>query len=89
MTPDAFQTHMDAQLAQIHYMMDQVTDADLAEREVTMPWGATFKLGEALVNTSLKFLTAYRMQLFLHAKTGGAAHLSTSDCWMGCSSPPG
>jgi hypothetical protein len=73
---------MDAQLAAIERQLAEVSDRDLAEKPAKMPWGAACTLGEALMNMPLKFLTAYRMQLFLYAKACGA-EIGTSNCWGG------
>jgi hypothetical protein len=49
--------------------------------DMTFPWGETLKRGEALSLYPMRWLTGYRMQLFLYLKSAGAAHLNTSDCW--------
>ncbi|MCA9320163.1 MAG: hypothetical protein KDB53_05485 [Planctomycetes bacterium] len=85
--PEGFTAQADRQLAKIESLMVEVSDADLESRKVTYPWGGEAMLGEALVNTTLKFMASYRMQLFLHAKAAGAKDLSTADCWLGVSRP--
>jgi hypothetical protein len=40
-------------------------------------------LGRALVETTLKWLTAYRMQLFLYAKASGNEKIGTANNWAG------
>ena len=40
-------------------------------------------LGRALLEMPLKWMTAYRMQLFLYAKAAGAVDLTTADNWRG------
>ncbi len=40
-------------------------------------------LGAALVNFPLKFLAAYRMQLFLYLKSTLTEELTTMNCWFG------
>ena len=80
---EGFPAAMDAQVAKVESLSAAVSDADLQTRLVKLPWGATMPLGEALVSTALRFLTAYRMQLFLHLKAHGQTALNTRDCWLG------
>jgi hypothetical protein len=42
-------------------------------------------VGRALVEITLKWMTAYRMQLFLGAKAAGNTEIWTPDCWSGVS----
>lgn len=82
-TPAGFPAQADRQLEKIEAMLADVSDEALATDTVTYPWGGEAVLGDALVNTTLKFMTAYRMQLFLHAKVAGAGSIGTADCWLG------
>ncbi len=84
--PD-FPATMDAQLDELNELIAPLSDADLQNQDSSLPWGAPCKLGEGLVNTSLRFLTAYRMQLFLYAKQAGRKDLGTVDCWFGAKQP--
>jgi hypothetical protein len=54
---------------------------DLAHGTMTFPWGETFTKGEALVHYPYRWLTGYRMQLFLYLKGAGVAGISTPDLW--------
>ncbi len=87
-TAETFASAMDAQMAALSDLLAGLTEKDLAEREAAMPWGTPCKLGEGLVNTVLKTLTAYRMQLFLHAKAAGNADLGPANCWVGVDGRP-
>jgi hypothetical protein len=60
-----------------------LAEEELTTREATLPWGETVPLGRALLEMSLKWMTAYRMQLFLHAKAAGNEDLKTADNWAG------
>ncbi len=82
-TPSEFPAQADRQLAKIEELLGELSDEELDTRKVAYPWGGETMLGDALVNTTLKFLTAYRMQLFLHAKAAGAGELATPNCWLG------
>ncbi|MEE9393549.1 MAG: hypothetical protein V3W41_13695 [Planctomycetota bacterium] len=81
--PSDFPAQLDRQLAKIESILVEVSDEDLVSRKVAYPWGGEAMLGEVLVNTTLKFYAAYRMQLFLQAKAAGAKELSTQNCWLG------
>jgi hypothetical protein len=70
-------------------LLKNVPDADFQSREVQMPSGIKMKMGAALVNFPLKFLTAYRMQLFLYLKFCGRSELKTSNLWKGEDPAPG
>ncbi len=59
-----------------------ITDEDLFNRKTLQPWGEEVTLLHALLNNSSKYLTGYRMQLFLYAKLNGA-EIGTSNAWRG------
>lgn len=86
MTFADFPAHMDRQQQAIENMLADLSDADL-HREVGLPWGEDTKLGPGLVNTSLRFLASYRLQLFNHAKAAGAADIGTLNAWRGMDAP--
>lgn len=67
---------------QIMAALANVTDADLERETYHMFSGEKMTLFEALTNSTLKYFTAYRMQLFLYAKMLGA-ELSTPNAWYG------
>jgi hypothetical protein len=70
----------------IKELMSAITPEDL-EAETTYPWGEKVKLGRALLEAPLKYLTAYRMQLFLYAKQNGA-EIGTANNWRGVDPKP-
>ncbi len=78
-----FSERMEAQLAEMKALLADLDEAEIARRRVQLPWGVELPLGNALVTVCLRFLTAYRMQLFLHAKLCGHDELSTMNCWRG------
>jgi hypothetical protein len=87
MTFGEFPHRMQEQVDEIRKILSDLSAEDLAGKDVALPWGETMKMGAALVNTSLKFLTAYRMQLFLYAKQRGRPELMTMNCWLGQDPP--
>ncbi len=85
---DDFAAAMDQQMQAIEDVVSPLSERDLLERDATLPWGEKTKLGIALVDTGLKTLVAYRMQLFLYCKQSGATQLGPSNCWIGRDPPP-
>lgn len=59
-----------------------LTEKDL-DRTVKQPWGDTMRVGHAILTLPYASLVAYRMQLFLHAKSAGNASIGTANCWGG------
>ena len=87
-TKDGFEAAMGRQMEEFSALIDGVSDSDMSGREVGLPWGATSPLGYALYETSLRFLGAYRMQLFLYLKQAGQSELNTYNAWIGQDGPP-
>ena len=85
---DDFPDRMARQYEEIRELLAGLGPDDF-ERQLEMPWGTADTMSAHLLNTSLKFLTAYRMQLFLYAKMAGLSELSTHDCWIGVDPPAG
>ncbi len=83
-----FPKAMDRQMRELKALLGRIPEREFETRKVVLPWGFRGTLGAVLMNTSFKWLVAYRMQLFLYAKAAGASQLSTSDCWMGKSAKP-
>ena len=59
---EGFLPAMDEQTANIRNLLDQISEEDLFNREVIYPWGGTAPWGEAVIATSIKFLTGYKLQ---------------------------
>ena len=68
-------------------LVNSFKESDFTTKQATLPTGQKVKVGTALLNFGLKFLTAYRMQLFLYLKAG-QPELSTLNCWVGVDSLP-
>ncbi len=81
--PSQFAAAMDREAAEIREALADIPDGEFLTRQVSFPWGVSDTLGMGLVNGPLKFLTAYRMQLFLYAKMSGCKDLNTGNCWAG------
>ncbi len=79
---EQFLTVMDEQIITIKSLFGQVSEEDLLNKEVIYPWsGAKAPLGEAMIATSVKWLAAYKLQLFLYIKLYGNKQLATADAW--------
>ena len=84
---DGFDQAMSNQEREIGTLIDAVSPGDLSTHQCKLPWGVTEPLGDALLGTALRFLIAYRMQLFLYAKQSGASELNTHNAWVGMDQP--
>jgi len=85
MTADQFPAAMQQQKAEIQQFFDNITEAELETRQSALPGVADHKipLALALMNGPLKWLTAYKMQLFLYAKAASAPEIGTPNVWRG------
>lgn len=73
---------MDEQVATIRDLFNQISEEDLFQKEIIYPWNdVKAPLGEAIISTSIKWLAAYKLQLFLFIKLSGDEQLTTVDAW--------
>jgi len=79
---DQFLTVMDNQMVTIKDLFNQISEEDLFHKEITYPWGGKAPMGEAIIATSIKWLSAYKLQLFLFIKLCGDQKLTTADAWV-------
>ncbi len=80
MPPSDFPARMAWQADAMEREVRSISATALATEDMTFPWGETVKKAEALM-TPFRWLTGYRMQLFLYLKAAGAHELKTGDCW--------
>ncbi len=85
---DDFCHEMDRQAAWIKEQIGGIDESELRRRKTILPTKQEVLLGPALVNFPLKFVAAYRMQLFLYLKSAGYDELNTMNCWFGIDAPP-
>ena len=71
----------DKQIELVKEIFTNISEEDLVTKVVSYPWGATDPLGKAIIETSIKWLTGYKMQLFLYIKQNSDEALSTPDLW--------
>jgi hypothetical protein len=79
---EQFITAMDKQMETIRDLFNQISEDDLMNKEVDYPWGGKAPMGEALIASSIKFLTGYKLQLFLFIKLCDDQKLTTPDAWF-------
>lgn len=80
-TPETFLAEMDRQIELVTKLFDEITEEDLLTKEVDYPWGEKAPLGQAILETSIKWITGYKMQLFLKLKLSTDEKLTTPDLW--------
>lgn len=89
MPVEGFAAAMAKQKAAIAAFFDGITETALETQEAPLPGGSgAAPLGLAILNAPFKWLTAYKLQLFLYAKASGAAEIGTSNAWAGADPAP-
>ena len=83
MKAQEFPAAMDLQKTEIKEFFHSVTERDLETRDALLPVGGTQLLGQAILNLPFKWLPAYKLQLFLYAKSTGVSDINTANAWMG------
>lgn len=87
MQAEEFPAMMDEQIREIEEMFAGWSEEDMTTLTMKLPWGEEPMLGVGLMDSVLKWLVGYRMQLFLYAKANGASEISTANCWRGMDWP--
>lgn len=89
MPVEEFPAAMRRQKEELIALFHAFSAEEFATRQAPMPGGAPpLPLGQALLNGPLKWLTAYKMELFVFAKGAGAHDIGTSNAWRGVDTPP-
>ncbi len=81
LTLQNFPARLDEQWNFIQEYMNEITEDDLLHKEIELPTKEKMTLGTAIINAPIKWLTAYRMELFLYLKMNGHSNLSTKEAW--------
>ena len=81
MPPSDFVREMRLQAADVERVLRAADPGALARETMSFPWGETLTKADALIHYPYRWLTGYRMQLFLYAKAAGATQLGTPDLW--------
>ncbi len=86
-TWETFPAALDAEEARLAGLFQEISAEDFASREAKTPLSEILPLGRALLEVPMKWLPAYRMQLFLYLKESGLSELGTYNCWAGRDKP--
>jgi hypothetical protein len=81
LTRENFKDFLDKEMEDITMYMNMITEEDLYKKEVELPSKEKMILGTAIINAPVKWLAAYRYQLFTYLKMNGRAELSTKEAW--------
>ena len=81
LTRETFKERLDEQMTDIMKYMNMISEEDLNTKEVELPSKEKMILGTAIINAPVKWLAAYRMQLFMYLKLNGRSELSTKEAW--------
>lgn len=84
-TFENFISKIDEQIKIVNEQVSVLTPEQL-DSEVSF-FGMNEKLSMHLLS-ALKWITAYKMQLFLYIKANGVHHIGTSNAWAGFDTPP-
>lgn len=87
LTAEQIPAALDKQADALRGLFAEITDEAFTKQKAKHPLGHELPLGRALLETSLKWLTGYRMQLFLQAKAAGNDSIGTANCWGGIDKP--
>jgi hypothetical protein len=82
-TLENFESEMNIHLEKFKTLISSINEQDWQSKMVKYPWGAEAPIGEAMLETSLKWLTAYKYQLFMYIKMNSDAEIGTKDVWVG------
>jgi hypothetical protein len=81
MTREDFVKKLDWQLEQVRHYMNLISEEDLIMKEVELPNKEKMALGAAIINAPIKWLSSYRMQLFVFLKMNGRVEIGTREAW--------
>ncbi len=88
MKAEAFPAEMQKQKKEIEEYFSGLTEQKLETQQATTPGGGPVPLQVAIMNGPLKWLTGYKLQLFLYAKACGNEKIGTANVWGGFDWPP-
>ncbi len=83
MAAEDFPAAMERQKAEITAFFTAVDEHTLETQSAPLPGGGTALLGLAILNGPFKWIAAYKLQLFLYAKTTCAPDIGTANAWHG------
>ncbi len=77
-----FSERLDKQFEEIKVYFDTFTEEELYTKEIELPWKEKMILGTAIINCPIKWLTTYRMELFMYLKINKGLEISTKEAWQ-------
>lgn len=83
MEPGGFEAAMDRQAEGLRTFFGELTDEAFETQTAKTPMGEELPLGRTLLELPLKWMTAYRMQMYLYCKQAGNEDIWTPNCWVG------
>jgi hypothetical protein len=82
MPHEKFLSVMNDQIELTNKLFEQIKEEDLLNKEVVYPWGGSAPFGQAITSTSIKFLSGYKLQLFLLIRMCTDQKIGTPDAWF-------
>ncbi len=83
LTLDEIPAAIDQQADALRAYFGELSDEDFSTKMTKTPIGEEISLARALLEVPVKWMTAYRMQLFLYCKQAGNNDIWTPNCWGG------
>ena len=80
--------HLDGAMAEITALLDGMSDEDFANKPVSVQGMGDWDMKNWLLNTVCKFVPAYKLMLFHHAKAAGNADIGTAEAWLDTGEAP-
>lgn len=82
LTLDEIPAHLDGAMAEVGGLLDGMSDDDFANKAVSIEGMGDWTVNTWLLNTVCKWVPAYKLQLFHHAKAAGNSGLGTFEAWL-------
>jgi hypothetical protein len=81
-TLDNFEERMLLEKENISKLIHSLSIEEFNTKMVKYPWGAEAPIGMAMIETSVKWLTAYKYQFLMYIKMCSDVELGTKDVWV-------
>lgn len=78
---------LDAQARELKRLFAEIPSGDFLGKQVARPGTEPTSLGRFILDSSFKYLPAYKMQLFQYLKLQGVPNLGTPNLWRGQDAP--
>jgi hypothetical protein len=75
-------SHLDGAIAEMKGLFENMSDEDFASKPVSVEGMGEWTMQTWLLNTVCKFVPAYKLMLFHHAKAAGNTDIGTWDAWL-------